>query len=123
MVGLCPVLPPSGGGQKLSCRLAVHLFWRLEIQRAVRSSCVIQSHRLIYCQPSLSHTVKFILKKILLLEYAVDTLSHGIFGAMILLGHTNLQSVAKQAFNIFMAAILTAAVRVMDRPCSPGKPF
>jgi hypothetical protein len=84
-------------------------------KRLVRTSTIVKHHCFANSPANIRLPPKTSTKPVLLLEKPIETLGLAVLIAMILLGHTDTQTITPQPLNISTATILAAVIRMMNR--------
>ncbi len=94
----------------------MRVFWDLVADAHMRTMIVVEINEAVNLLLGILNVFKAMLLTIdmLSLDSAVYTLGNGIIGRLIVLRHANLDTIFLQFFNIQVAAVLYATVRVMD---------
>ena len=88
--------------------------WHLVVQASVGSTVVVDPDSLINCAVCLLSGIEGPAEAELLLEDSVESFRVCVFIAVILLSHAYRKVSALEDFHILMAAVLTAAIRVVN---------
>ena len=96
--------------------LLMSIVWSLQSDAVVRALAVVEEDEALYLLQSLLIRLKTPVLTIyaLTLDDAVHTLCKGIVGGFVVLRHRDLYAVLLQFLHIEVAAVLDAAVRVVD---------
>ena len=92
------------------------VIWSLQPDAVVRPSAIVEDNEALYLFQSLLIRLKtpFLTVYTLALDRAVHTLCNGIVGGFVVLCHRDLYVVLLQFLHIEVAAVLDAAIRVVD---------
>ena len=102
------------------CRYSMPLRWRLISQRQVRTTLVVETHRLIDRRKRYRLAAKGSAQTILRLQNPVDPLGLRVLIAVILLRHTDSKPSLAPPLNVGPAAVLRSPVRGVDWSLSPA---
>lgn len=106
----------EGGAQRRpSSRFLMYLGGAPHLQACVWPAVVVQPHGLVNRLLCLCGVSERCTDSVFKLQDAVDPFGVGIFCAMIYLGHTHLQAALPEALHVVVAAVLAAAIGMMNR--------